>query len=67
MAFRWIVLITLWTALSGPVLSRPALPARSMAGPNPSSRNERGTRAPSTRRAVEARGSLSTSGTLRNR
>jgi len=28
MEFRWLVFLTLWTALSGPVLSQPATAAR---------------------------------------
>jgi hypothetical protein len=28
MEFRWLIFLTLWTALSGPVLARPALKTR---------------------------------------
>jgi hypothetical protein len=53
MSFRWIMMIALWTSLSGPIFSRPALPARSAAQAKPGPR-----RAKVAKPAVSSAGSV---------
>ncbi len=67
MPFRWIVVITLWTSLSGPVLSRPALRARPLSDRTPSSRTQRREKPPAVQQVIEARHVRTTPESPRNR